>query len=429
MKLLVKNCRYLNRDKGEDVFSPGSLAMDKGLFVHVGEVPETFTPDRIIDGKGMLALPGLVNSHTHVSMSLLRNMADDMELMDWLQNRIWPVEGKMGPEDIYIGALLSMIELIHSGVTAFADMYFSMDQVIRAATEAGLRINAGVGLTGTRESSREKLKAFRSFYREYHQGPEGSVMVDLAPHAPYTCDRGCLEAAAETAAELGCGIHIHLSETSGEVKECRKQHGVSPIVLADRAGLFSQRTIAAHCVHVDDEDMELLAQKRVNVVHNPTSNLKLASGFAPLARMAEKGVPLSIGTDGPSSNNNQNMLEEIHIAAILAKAVAGNPVVLPAARILDFATRGGSAALGLAPGAGKLEKGAPADMILIKTGGAHLTPLNNPASALVYGASSSDVDTLVCRGEVLMTNGLIETIDEERVIARASEAAAALLGL
>jgi 5-methylthioadenosine/S-adenosylhomocysteine deaminase len=359
-------------------------------------------------------------------MSLLRNLADDLELMDWLQNRVWPMEEKMGPGDVYAGALLSMVEMIRSGVTAFADMYFSMEEVAKAAGEAGIRANTATGLTGDRVSSRDKLLAFRDFHSACNGSSGGLITVDLGPHAPYTCDDGCLEAAAQTAEDLGCGIHIHLSETAGEVVECRERYGLSPIQLADRSGLFSRRTIAAHCVHVDENDMDILAARGVHVVHNPTSNLKLASGFAPVDAMLKKGVKLAIGTDGPASNNNQNMFEELHLAAILAKAVSGDPTAMPAAKALSLATLGGASALGLPDGCGILEKGSPADFIILKTTGAHMQPLHDPAAALVYSASASDVDTVICNGRVIMCGGIIETIDEERVIALAGEAAGRL---
>lgn len=423
MNIEIRNGKFLQYRGDEAFFTAGPAAISEGRIACIGELPSGFRADRVIDADGAIVLPGLVNSHTHVSMSLLRNLADDMELMDWLNNRIWPLEAKMGPEEVYAGAMLSMAEMIRSGVTAFADMYFSMDQVARAASEAGIRVNAAVGLTGDGKSSVEKLAAFRDFHAAWDGEAEGRVRVDLGPHAPYTCNDECLEAAARTASDLGCGIHIHLSETAGEVVECRERYGLSPIMLADRCGLFSSRTIAAHCVHADEADIELLAARGVHVVHNPTSNLKLASGFAPVAEMLRKGVRVAIGTDGPASNNNQNMIEEIHLAAILAKAVSGDPTAMPAGLALKLATLGGASALGLPDGCGTLAKGAPADLILVKTGGAHMQPLYDPASAFVYGASPSDVDTVICAGKVVMHGGIIETIDEEAVIARAAEAA------
>lgn len=424
MRLLINNCRFSRWDnEGGLQFEEGSIALDSGTIHSIGKVPEGFAPEKTIEASGKLALPGLVNSHTHVSMSLLRNLVDDRELMDWLENAVWPIEEKMGPPEINIGARLSMIEMIKSGVTAFADMYFHMGEVAKAAVEGGIRVNIGAGLTGTGDTIGEKLDAFRVLHREWNGEAGGSVTVDLAPHAPYTCDSGCLEKAAELANELECGLHIHLAETAGEVSSCKAEHGLSPIALAKQCGVFSRRTIAAHCVHIDEADMEILAQENVHVVHNPSSNLKLASGFAPLKAMLNRGISLAIGTDSAASNNKQDMVEEVHIAAILAKAVAKDPKVLPAAQAIALATKGGAAALGLPEGSGYLREGAPGDIILIDTTGAHMQPLHNPAAALVYSASSSDVSTMICQGKLVMEDRKILTLDEEEIKREAAEVA------
>lgn len=429
MDILINNCRYgCWGTEGGLHFSKGSIAISGGTILALGKKPEAFHPEKVIEASGRLALPGLVNSHTHVSMSLLRNLADDRELMDWLEHAVWPMEAKMGPEEIHLGARLSMIELIRSGVTAFADMYFHMDQVAEAALEAGIRANVGAGLTGEGGAIGEKLEAFRELHRNYNGAGDGLITVDLAPHAPYTCDRGCLEEAAALANELDCGLHIHLSETAGEVAQCREKHGISPVALAEQCGIFSRRTIAAHCVHVDEADMDILKQNHVHVVHNPSSNLKLASGFAPVGRMLEKGVSLAIGTDGPASNNNQDMVEELHLAAILAKAAARNPKALPAWQAISLATRGGAETLGLPEGSGSLQEGAPADIILMDSSGAHMQPLYDPAAAIAYSASSSDVVTLLCRGRVVMEERNILTLDEEAIIREAAKAGRRLQG-
>jgi 5-methylthioadenosine/S-adenosylhomocysteine deaminase len=421
MNIRIHGCSVL------DGSSPGGsrsadIFIDDGRIAAVGSMPPDFQAGHVIDGTNTIALPGLVNAHTHVSMSLFRNLADDLDLMDWLQNRIWPLEERMGPEDVYWGAMLSMAELIRSGVTACADMYFSMDKVAEAAVRSGLRLNAAVGLTGDREAAREKLRAFRDFHAGWNGAGDGLVQADIGPHAPYTCDDGCFEEAARCAGDLGCGIHVHLSETAGEVAECREKFGLSPVGLAERSGFFSHRTIAAHCVHVDARDIELLRSANVHVVHNPSSNLKLASGFARIGELRDAGVQLALGTDGSSSNNNLNMFEEMHIAAILAKSVAGDPKALPAGDVLSMATEGGAAALGLPAGTGRIEEGSPADLILVRTDSLHMQPLHDPLSALVYSAQGSDVDTVICNGQVLMERRELLTIDEEEVAAKAREA-------
>jgi len=421
MNIHIRNCSVLDESSPAGLRS-ADIFVEDGRIAAVGSMPPDFQAGHEIDGSDTIALPGLVNAHTHVSMGLFRNLADDLDLMDWLQNRIWPLEERMGPEEVYWGAMLSMAELIRSGVTACADMYFSMNKVAEAAIRSGIRVNAAVGLTGDRAAAREKLRAFRDFHAEWHGAGQGLVQADIGPHAPYTCDDGCFEEAALCAGDLGCGIHVHLSETAGEVSECREKYGLSPVELAERSGFFSHRTIVAHCVHVDEKDIGLLRSADVHVVHNPSSNLKLASGFARIGELCEAGVQVALGTDGSSSNNNLNMFEEMHIAAILAKTVAGDPKVLPAAEVLSMATEKGAAALGLPAGTGRLEEGNPADLILVRTDGIHMQPLHDPRSVLVYSAQGSDVDTVICNGRVLMERRELLTIDEEEVTARAREA-------
>ena len=305
-------------------------------------------------------------------------------------------------------------------------MYFAMEKVAEAAVAAGLRVNTAVGLTGDRKAAGEKLKLFRDFHSRWDGAGNGLVQVDIGPHAPYTCDAGCFEEAARCAGDLGCGIHVHLSETAGEVENCRGKYGLTPVELAERSGFFSSRTIAAHCVHVNEKDMELLHSPKVHVVHNPSSNLKLASGFARIRDLKKQGVQTALGTDGASSNNNVNMFEEMHLAAILGKTVAGDPKALPAAEVLSMATEGGAKALGLHSGTGRLETGAPADLILVRTDRVHLQPLHDRTAALVYSAQASDVDTVICAGRILMQERKLLTVDEEEVIAKAREAVAHL---
>ncbi|HDQ13216.1 MAG TPA: amidohydrolase [Sediminispirochaeta sp.] len=420
MNILIQHGMYFDETDGE--LRTGDIAVAGGKILNLGAVPSEFHADHILKAAGCFVTPALVNAHTHLAMSLFRNLADDMSLMDWLEHKIWPLEEKMGPSELYWASMLSMVELIRGGVTASADMYFGMDQVAQAAIDSGLRLNAAVGLTGDRRTAREKLRSFRDFFHQWEGAGEGLIRVDIGPHAPYTCDDGCFEEAAACAADLDCGIHVHLSETAGEVEETKNRFGLSPVELAARSGLFDQRCIAAHCVHVDRQDIELLNNSNVHVVHNPSSNLKLASGFARVKEMMDMGVNLAIGTDGSSSNNNLNMFEEMHLTALLAKALSGDPTALPAGQVLRMASVGGAAALGLPESGGRLRIGAPADIILVRMDGVHNSPLHDPRAAMVYSAQAADVDSVICNGRLLMERRRLPHLDEVEIRRKAQEA-------
>ena len=252
-------------------------------------------------------------------MTLLRSYADDMVLMDWLQNKIWPAEDGLTDDDIYWGTMLSIAEMLKSGTTCFADMYFSMDRVADAVAETGIRAALSRGLTGFSDENFAKLEENAALFKERHNSCNGRIRVMLGPHAPYTCSMDYLKKVVAKAQELGSEIHMHLAETRGEVDDCIKEHGMSPIKLMDSIGMFECGTLAAHCVHVDEEDMQIMAAKHVRVAHNPQSNLKLASGIAPVPAMLKHGITVGLGTDGTSSNNNLDMLEECRLAAMLHK--------------------------------------------------------------------------------------------------------------
>src|SRR5690606_38130797 len=290
----------------------------------------------VIDASGHLVLPGFVNAHTHAAMTLLRSYADDMALHPWLTEAIWPAEARMTPEDIYWGSLLAIIEMIRGGTTAFADMYFFEDQTARAVAESGIRGALAPGLVDG-EAFEARLQTVRELAATWHGEAGGRIRIMVGPHAPYTASQG-LSRAAELAGELGLAIHIHLSETRKEVEESLAQHGLTPIQVAERAGVVQVPTLAAHCVHVTDGDVELLREHRVKVAHNPPSNMKLGSGRAPVQKMLQAGVLVAIGTDGTASNNDLDMLEETRLAAFLAKMEQA-PQALPAATCLEMMTR------------------------------------------------------------------------------------------
>ena len=372
----------------------------------------------IIDGKGMLATPGFVNTHNHIAMTVFRSYADDMRLMDWLENKIWPAEAKLDGRTVYAQTLLGIAEMLRCGTTSFADMYFFMDNVAEAVRDSGIRACLSRGLTGITPNAAEALAENRDFFMDWHNSCNGRITVMFGPHAPYTCPEDYLRKVVETARSVGAEIHMHLCETKGEVENIRRQYGKSPIAWANDAGVFDCGCLAAHCVWVDEADMDIMAAKKVRVAHNPGSNLKLASGIAPLGRMLDRGITVSLGTDGASSNNNLDILEEMHLAALIHKADTLDPTAIPAERAVRMLTEDGARALGYTD-IGKLEEGYKADITLIDRSGLHWYPRNDTLSLLAYAANSMDVDTVLVDGNILMKHKEFVTLDIERIKADA----------
>ncbi|HAE92831.1 MAG TPA: N-ethylammeline chlorohydrolase, partial [Tissierella sp.] len=384
------------------------------IITHIGEIREDIQVERVIDGKNKIAMPGLINAHTHIGMSLLRNFADDLPLHDWLTKKIWPTEANLRGEDVYWGSLLSMVEMIQGGTTAFCDMYFFMDEVGKGLEESGMR---GVLTRGLIEDNdaKAKLKETKELFNNWNSKANGRIKVMVAPHAPYTCSPDFLIESFNLAKELNTGIHIHLSETKKEIEDSFKLYGKSPIKHVYDLGILDLHTIAAHCVHVDDEDIEIIKEKNVFPVNNPGSNFKLASGFAPVAQMLNKGVSVALGTDGSSSNNNLNMFEEINLAAIINKAVNLNAISVPAISALEMATVNGAKALGWNEEIGSIEVGKKADIVLIDIDKPHLYPHHNIISSLAYSVQASDVDTVLVDGKIIMEKREVKTLDVEKI--------------
>ncbi len=415
MAILIKNINIIPMDGINDLIEKSNIYIIDDKIAHIGELREDIEVNRIIDGNNKIAMPGLVNAHTHLGMSLLRNYADDLPLHDWLTKKIWPVEAKLTGEDIYWGSLLSMVEMIESGTTSFCDMYFFMEEVAKGLKESGMRGVLTRGLIEEPEDPNRKLNETKELYNEFNNTANGRIKVMVAPHAPYTCSPEFLIKTADLAKELNTGIHIHLSETKKEIEDSYKLYGKSPIKHVYDLGLLDLHTLGAHCVHVDDADIELMVEKNLYPVNNPTSNLKLAGGFAPIDKMLKAGLKVSLGTDGASSNNNLNMFEEIHLAAIINKAVNGDAVSVPAHTALEMATINGAKALAWDAEIGSLEEGKKADLILIDTDKSHFYPRHNFISAMAYSAQGSDVDTVIVNGKILMEKRIIKTLDVEKI--------------
>lgn len=406
--------------KNGEVYAGGrvvkaDVAIDGAIISGVGEVAPGWQADRVIDCTDKLVLPGFVNTHTHAAMTLFRSYADDMALMEWLETKIWPAEARLTGEDVYWGTLLAIAEMIRGGTTAFADMYFFMNDVARAVGESGMRAALSRGMAGVAPTAAQALTESEAFYRDWHGGADGRITVMLGPHAPYTCPPDYLRKVTALAAKLGAEIHIHLAETAGEVAGCVKEHGKSPIALMDELGLFDFGVLAAHCVHLSPEDIAILKAKKVRVAHNPGSNMKLASGAAPVPALLAAGVPVGLGTDGASSNNNLDMMEEMRLAALLNKVFSLDPLAVPAPQAVAMATENGAEVLGLGGVTGKLAPGFKADITILDMTASHWYPRHDRLSLLVYSAAAADVHTVMVDGKVLLDARRLTTIDEERV--------------
>lgn len=420
MRILLKGFTILPAAGGpeEDL----SLVIEGERIARIGSSAELAGGpfDRVIEGRGKLVMPGLVNAHTHLAMVLFRGYADDLPLSTWLEEAIWPAERDLKPQEVYWASLLGIAELLRSGVTAFADMYLFMDEVARAVEESGIRAQLAYGLIAADRAEEERELAKGLELVDRWQGAAGGrLQVALGPHAPYTCGAGLWQRAAELAQERGLMLHTHLAETEDEVAESYKNHGKSPVEYLEGLGVLAAPVLAAHCVHLSDKDIEILAEHGVHVVHNPTSDMKLGSGIAPVERLLEAGVNVALGTDGAASNNDLDMWEELRLAALLAK-VGGDPTALPAPRALQLATVNGARALGLEE-TGELKEGMVADLIILDLDRPHLVPQHDLAANLVYAAHASDVETVLVAGEILMENREIKRFDEGEVKGKVRE--------
>jgi len=418
-KVLVKADYLLKWGEELEVIPQGELVIEEGFISYSGPVrqrnDENFT--RIIKGENKLVMPGFINTHTHAAMSLFRGYADDMPLQEWLEKRIWPVEAKLKKKDIYWGTLLAICEMIRGGTTCFADMYFHMEEAAKACLESGIRASLSQGLVGMDAlQGIASLEEGKKLVHNWHGKGDGRITAMLGPHAPYTCPPEYLRKVAEVADSLQVPIHIHLAETRREVEESVQKYGKRPVELMEQIGLLDRKVLAAHCVHLTQEEIQSMAQKKTAIAHNPGSNLKLGSGMAPLADFQKNGVLVSLGTDSAASNNNLDMLEEVRLAALLSKGLLEDPTLIPAVEALKLATLNGAGALFLEEKVGTLNEGSRADLIMFKLNSSHLHPLHSIPAQLVYAALSSDVEMVMVNGNILLENGDLKTLDEERIL-------------
>jgi len=430
--LLLFNAIVLTMDEEMHQYEPGAVAVSGDSILVVGpedEVRKGYHAAHEVDCGGKVLMPGLVNAHTHVPMTLLRGLADDLRLDVWLQGYIWPVEREfVSPDFVRLGTQLACAELIRTGVTCFADMYYFEEKVAETTAEAGLRAVCGQTVlkfpTPDAVSFEDSLAAAREFIEHWKGHP--LITPAVSPHAYYTCTPEILRATAQLAAEFDVPLHTHISETLLEVENMRRDNGMPVVPYLKKQGLFDAKVLAAHCTHIDEGEMRTLLHAGAGVAHNPSSNLKLASGFAPVQKMLNIGLDVGIGTDGPASNNDLDMFEEIRLAAFVAKTVSNDPTALPAVTAVKMATRLGARALHLGPVTGSLEAGKRADLILVDITGLHNTPrfrrdADNIYSQLVYAGKASDVSDVMVNGKWLMHNRELLTLDEKELKLHAQE--------
>lgn len=424
--LLVENGLVVTMDAKGTVLERGSVAINNGAILAVGPAAELqgrYTAGLTIDAAGKLVMPGLVNTHTHAAMTLFRGLADDLPLDTWLTKHIWPAEANfITAETVRVGTNLALAEMIRSGTTTFNDMYFFLDVVAAAAKKAGVRAVVGEPVidfpTPDSRTPQESLARIEKLAGTWKNDP--LITISVAPHAPYTCSPGTLKAAKQLADTLGLPLQIHLSETRKEVRDVEARYGATPIEYLDNLGFFGGTVIAAHVVYPTAKEITVLAARKVGVAHNPESNMKLASGVAPVAEMRKAGVTVGLGTDGAASNNNLNMFEEMNTAAKLQKVVLLDPTVMSARDTVAMATSDGATVLGLGDRTGSLEPGKRGDLIVIDLHRPHLTPLYNVYSQLVYAVNGADVESVVVDGRVIMADRKLLTLDEEQILREAT---------
>ncbi len=421
-----------------EVLEAPAIHIQDGAISYIGprHYAPPFEPSQTIEGDHLVAMPGLVNAHTHAAMTLLRGWADDMPLEAWLQTKIWPFERHLREEDVVAGFELALLEMLRGGTTCFADMYFFYEKTAQVLVESHLRACPGGVFLGFLPQPEQRLAQAIAFARDWQNAGEGRITPFLAPHSLYTVGRAHWEQIVAAAREHNLLIHTHIAETTREIEEVRSQWNDSPVQVLEELGALDGPLLAAHAVYLSEQEHELVASRRgsnghsnFRVAHNPTSNAKLGSGVAPIARYLRDNVTVALGPDGAASNNTLDMWSEMRLAALLHKATSGDATLVSAQQALLMATRDGARALNLQDRIGSLEAGKRADVVLVNFDKPHLTPCHSVVSHLVYAARADDVDTVLVDGRVLVRGGQVLGLDEERIKQTAQARAMKLAGL
>ena len=416
MRKAITDALVITVDKDFTVYEDGMVLIEDGFIRYVGQQNLTalseFGASETINADGNIIMPGFVNAHTHLPMTLFSGYGSGLPLKQWLEDKIWPAEAKLTGRDIYIGSKMGIAQMLLSGTTAFLDMYYFIDDMARAIEEMGIRAvlsRAVLDAGGFDERLKESVESAVKY--------KNHEMIDImmGPHAVYTNSKKSLERVLEAANTQGCAIHVHVSETEYEVKECMKEHGMTPVEYLDSLGYFDTHVAAAHCVHVTDSDIKTMEDKGVYAVHNPSSNMKLSSGIAPVQKMLDAGVHVALGTDGASSNNNLDMMEEMHLASLLAKLKDDDPTALSAKTAIKMATIEGARALGIDEKCGSLETGKSADIIMLDMSSSFSQPQREYLNNIAYSMGRSQITMTMVRGEILQSKGKVLGLDLQKL--------------
>ncbi|TYP77721.1 amidohydrolase [Paenibacillus methanolicus] len=429
-RLWIENGTFVTMDDNQPLVK-GHMVVENDRITYIGEAAPSPVPEGAerINGQGLVFMPGLINTHAHSAMSLLRGYSDDEALQVWLQDKMWPMEGKFGDEDAHWGNALAVIEMLKSGTTTFVDMYDRMPILAKVVEQSGMRgvLTRGViGLCSPAEQT-AKLEEAKQFAKEWNGQANGRIRTMLSPHAPYTCPPDYIERIVAAAHELDVPLHTHMSESAAEVQQNVNDYGTRPVEHLDKLGFFSRPSLVAHAVHLNDDEIALLAERGVAISHNPASNLKLASGVARVPDLLKAGVTVSLGTDSAASNNNLDLFDEIRIAALIHKGVSGDPTAVPAMEALRMGTVYGARAIWQADEIGALKAGMKADFIAINTEQPHFYPQTEIVSHLVYSGSGRDVAHVWVDGRQVVKSGVCTLLDEQKIMAEAQRAFEGLL--